>query len=501
MKRLSLLLLTAALLFSTAAPAASVDFRVKGQWLMSFDYGQHGAFTGGSGSPGYGAHGEDNVEARQRLRLQLEASASSALSGTLALEIGDQIWGQGADGAAIGADGPAVEVRHAYLDWTLPSLDVRARMGLQPLALPGLTAGSQVLADDLAAVTLTAHLAASADLTVFWARPWNDNFSGLPQPDRGARRACWLDNTDLFGLTLPLRPAAGLDLTPWAMYGMIGPNTFRGPGDPARYGASFDSWRGGMLPAGGASHGERLTAYGNAFWAGLTGEATLWDPFRLSWDVVYGTVRRDDASASRRGWIASLLAEYRLDWVTPGLYVWYASGDNGDRGDGSERLPVLSLTGSDNGFSHFAFSGNPYTGRENAVGWSMAGTWGAGLRLRDISVIEDVKQSLRINLIGGTNSPDMARWLSGEGLAANSGASGGVPGMEGLYLTTRDVALEAGLSSYTKIYENMTVGLEAAYIALWLDKRDAVWGKSRMNGRRDDVRDAWNINFVYAYSF
>ena len=130
----------------------------------------------------------------------------------------------------------------------------------------------------------------------------------------------------------------------------------------------------------------------------------------------------------------------------------------------------------------------------------MAGTWGVGLRLKDISVIEDVKQSLRVNVIGGTNSPRMARWLSSEGLAANSG-SFGVPGMEGLYLTTRDVALEVGLSSYTKIYENMTVGIEAAYMALWLDKSNSVWGNSRMNGYRDDVRDAWNINFFYAYNF
>ena len=222
--------------------------------------------------------------------------------------------------------------------------------------------------------------------------------------------------------------------------------------------------------------------------------------FRLAWDAVYGSVRQDDASSSRRGWAASRLAEYKLDWVTPGLYGWYTSGDNGNRGDGSERLPVLSLTGSDNDFSHFAFSGNPYIGREAAVGWSMAGTWGVGLRLKDISVIEDVKQTLRVNLIGGTNSPAMARRLSNEGLAANSGAFG-APGMEGLYLTTRDVAMEVGLSSYTKIYENMTVGLEASYIALWLDKSNDVWGASRMNGYRDDVRDAWNINFVYAYSF
>ena len=499
MKKLSLLLLTAALLLSASVPAAAVDFKARGQWLMNFDYGQHGAFTGGSGSYGYGVQQEDNFEARQRLRLQLEAVASEALSGTLALEIGDQLWGRGVDGAAMGADGTVVEVKHAYLDWMIPGADIQVRMGIQPLELPGMTAGSQVLADDVAAISLTAHLSESADLTTFWARPYNDNFAGTTQGNRSGVRDSLLDNMDLFGLVLPLR-LEGVNLTPWAVYGMIGPNTFRSESGFGRYGASFDMYRGGMLPVGGASHRERLSSWGNVWWAGLTGELVLWDPFRLAWDAVYGSVRHDDASAARRGWIASLLAEYKLDWVTPGIYGWYASGDNGNRGDGSERLPVLSLSGSDNDFSHFAFSGNPNIGRECAVGWSMAGTWGVGLRLKDISVIEDVKQSLRVNVIGGTNSPGMARWLSSEGLGANSG-SFGVSGMEGLYLTTRDVALEVGLSSYTKIYENMTVGIEAAYMALWLDKSSSVWGNSRMNGYRDDVRDAWNINFFYAYNF
>lgn len=382
MKKLSLLLLTAALLLSASVPAAAVDFKARGQWLMNFDYGQHGAFTGGSGSYGYGVQQEDNFEARQRLRLQLEAVASEALSGTLALEIGDQIWGRGVDGAAMGADGTVVEVKHAYLDWMIPGADIQVRMGIQPLELPGMTAGSQVLADDVAAISLTAHLAESADLTAFWARPYNDNFAGVTEGSRNGVRASLLDNMDLFGLVLPLR-LEGVNLTPWAVYGMIGPNTFRSESGSGRYGASFDMYRGGMLPVGGASHRERLSSWGNVWWAGLTGELVLWDPFRLAWDAVYGSVRHDDASAARRGWIASLLAEYKLDWVTPGIYGWYASGDNGNRGDGSERLPVLSLSGSDNDFSHFAFpeirisAGNaPWAGA-----WPERGAWGCASRI------------------------------------------------------------------------------------------------------------------------
>ena len=64
------------------------------------------------------------------------------------------------------------------------------------------------------------------------------------------------------------------------------------------------------------------------------------DPFRVSWDVVYGSVQYDDASMNRAGWLASLLLEYKLDWSTPGLYSWYTSGDDDNPGNGSERMPV-----------------------------------------------------------------------------------------------------------------------------------------------------------------
>lgn len=80
-------------------------------------------------------------------------------------------------------------------------------------------------------------------------------------------------------------------------------------------------------------------AYGTAFWAGLTGEITAADPFRLAWSVNYGTFDSGEEALNRSGWYASLLAEYKLDWGTPGIYAWYSSGDDDDPTNGSERLP------------------------------------------------------------------------------------------------------------------------------------------------------------------
>ena len=116
MKKIATLLLAAGLLFSAAGMAQAIDFKIRGQWIMAFDYGEHGAFTGGNGMTGYKKGNEDNFEARQRLRLQLDAVASENLSGSVIFEMGDQIWGQSATGGALGADGTVVLAAGEYVE-------------------------------------------------------------------------------------------------------------------------------------------------------------------------------------------------------------------------------------------------------------------------------------------------------------------------------------------------------------------------------------------------
>ena len=131
----------------------------------------------------------------------------------------------------------------------------------------------------------------------------------------------------------------------------------------------------------------------------------------------------------------------------------------------------------------------------------MAGTWGVGARLKDMSFLEDLKHTFRVNLIGGTNSPTAAKKISAYGGAANSGGMDGVLGMDPLYMTTEDYAMEVGLTSTYQMYENFTIMLDAAYLATWLDQSKSVWGNSAMNGKSDEVRDPWNVNLSFVYSF
>lgn len=515
MKKLATLLIAAGLVFGATAPAANaIDFKAKGEWVMSFDYGQNGNFTGGHGQTGYNKD-EDEFEAKQRLRLQLDAVASENLSGTVFFEIGNTTWGESESGGALGADKQIVEVRRAYIDWMVPNTELKVRMGLQGMSIPSFTMKkSQVFEDDVAGITLSYQFTDNVAATVFWARPYNDNFAGYTQYDK--KDANFMDNIDAFGLTIPLT-FDGVKVTPWGMIAAIGPNAFRGDdgknfsfGD--RLGTSNAQMKAGLLPAWGvAGSGIRdpnnldIEQYGTAWWAGLTADVTYFDPFRIAFDFMGGGVQWDDSRLNRAGWMAALLVEYKMDWGIPGILGWYASGDNSNLGDGSERLPYLSLGNGDNQFSNFAFDGHPYIAREGVLGPSMAGTWGVGLRVRDMSFIEDLKHTFRVNLIGGTNDHGIFKQLSKSGgVMAQYPTNAADYGFKGLYLTDQDTALEISLHNEYKMYENFTIMLDASYMALWLadTKYDGV--RRQMMGAVDtssETRDAWNVNVSFVYSF
>ena len=503
MKKLMTLALAAAMMLGAATGASAIDFKAKGQWIMSFDYGMHGNFgeSKAKNNSGFGKH-EDEFEARQRVRLQLDAVASEALSGTVFFEMGDQIWGQDSTGGALGADGKVVELKRAYIDWMVPQTDLKVRMGIQGIALPSFTTNaSQIMDDDVAAISLNYQFNENVGLTAFWARPYNDNAGYYKNSDFGGTQyKNYMDNMDMFAVLLPLT-FDGVKVTPWVMYAAMGPGMFDNAKDPG------NAW--GRASAGmqsGFKGTDWNDSYGNAFWAGVTGEVTYWDPFRIAWDVNYGSASYEDQKMNREGWLASLLLEYKLDWGTPGLYGWYGSGDDSNPKNGSERMPVVSANGH-NGFSNFAFNGNPYIAREGVLGTNMTGTWGIGARLKDVSFLEDLKHTLRVNFMGGTNAPKMAKYIRDYG---NPYAKHGVSDVaryatayDPMYLTTDDTALEIGLTNTYKMYDNFTVMLDASYVALWLEDSRSVWGKNPGRGALggDGVYDAWNVNLSFVYSF
>ncbi len=512
MKKLCTLLLAAGLVFGAATGASAIDFQAKGQWLMGFGVQDTNFIHKTRDADGKKAtNTNDKFGAVQRLRLQLDAVASESLSGTVGFEIGTTTWGQAESGGALGADATnVIKLKRAYLDWMVPETDLKFRMGIQGVTLPNVAGGSAVMDTDVAGITANYKFNDTVSLTALWARPLNDNFDGKRWNGRQApNRAGYLDNLDLFSLMVPVT-LDGFSITPWAMLGMKGANSMEGIEEWQGRGDGFSTKDGnlnyslypypglvGRDKIGGTSKG-----YGTLFWAGLPFSITAFDPLNIEVDLNYGysegmgrywaskngVAKR--SSTERQGWLAKALVEYKMDWGVPGIFGWYASGDDGNPRNGSERMPSVVPMAN---MTSFMSDGN--------YGWAWqdfcldySGTWGVGLQLRDMSFVEDLSHTFRVAYWGGTNSTGMVKymenaWAWDKGMGSNTGP----------YLTTNDGLLEFNLVNNYKMYENFDINLELSYIANFVD--NDTWKKAGERNTSFQKQDVWKAEVIFAYSF
>ena len=533
MKKLITLLLAAGMVFGSFAGAQAVDFKVKGTFQLDYGIadGLSLAKTNRNGKTVYGSgRGADTFEAGQRVRFQIDAVASENLSATVFFEIGDFEWGSGyGTSKGVGGFGQrsmTAGVRYAYLDWFVPNTALQFRMGLQNINVPSFTfAYSPVMAYEGTAVAATYKFNENASVTAFWARPLNDNAAAdSAYTTWGTNKAQReLDNVDMFGLLVPLS-FDGFKVTPYGILGMIGPRSL-GYNTSEAGGAQRLSilsqpryWSTHNVSRGNPDVARSPHSYATAWWVGLTGEITAADPFRFAWEGTYGSISYPDAGyLNRHGWYINALAEYKLDWGVPGIYAWWASGDDSNPRNGSERLPMLAQDTGDYPLSTLAWNGAISNSTAEGLFYrnDPSGTWGIGVRIRDMSFLEDLKHTLRVHFIGGTNSPTMAKYMLGKknigGLRASSGAmdfntAGAGTQQGGLYLTTQDYALEVTLDSVYKIYENLELMVELGYMHLWLDQSRSVWGAGVNPATGARIRgvsttDAIKAGITLMYSF
>ena len=511
MKKILTLMLAAGMLLGAASGAKAIDFKASGEWLVGFGLGDGSLIKDVDNKK---RHHEDTFNAGQRVRLQLDAVASESLSGTVFFEIGDQMWGNAESGGAMGADGKVVKVKNAYIDWMVPNTDLKLRMGLQAVAMPNVAGGSAIMDGDAAALVASYQFNDNVGLTALWMRPLNDNYTGTNADNEpyGNGYNNYLDNMDLFALMLPLK-FDGVELTPWAMYGMIGVNSWDAMDNGLHMG-SYPPYS--LRPYPLAYNGGTLDtdkSYGSAFWAGLPISLTLWDPLNVELDINYGYVEsmgRYQAErygsdtdfrmgdTKREGWLVKALVEYKMDWGTPGIFGWYASGDDGNVKNGSERMPSISACGN---FMSFMGDGNYGWSTSDSLydrNMSYAGTWGIGLRVHDLSFVEDLKHSFRVAYWGGTNSPSMAKYVNSSYGWQNFNNALNFGEKDGPYLTTNDGLLEFNLVNSYQIYENLEANLELGYIVNMMD--DDTWKRSYRNDSYKK-QDAWKAQLIFAYSF
>ena len=436
----------------------------------------------------------DRFQAYQRLRTQIDFIASESLKGVAFLEIGHIAWGNGADpsygntGGALGTDGTNVKTRYLYVDWVIPQTEVQVRMGLQNFALPSFTdIGAAVLGGgvaDGAGITVSGQFTENVGATLFWLRAQNDNAA-----DKELRADYdYSDAMDFVGLTVPVT-FDGVKVTPWAMYGVIGRDSF----DNAGTKASVSN----LAPVAGPdltiTRNSDIDRHGDAWWVGIASELTMFDPFRVALDAAYGSVdmgstklATGDYDIERSGWYAAALAEYKLDFMTPGIKFWYGSGDDSNEMNGSEMLPTIR---ADLNLSSYGYDGAYYNAYNSMFGLTPAGTWGVYAYLKDISFIEDLSHVLRVGYVQGTNNTEMAKHVIDRTPIQKSDYNQ-------LYLTTADHAWEVNFDTTYNIYKNLTMVVELGYINLDLD--EATWGRDVTNSIREN-NFRGGISMQYAF--
>lgn len=501
MRHITSILLTAVLILSCSLPAfasSDVDVKVRGEWDFAFGWSQNRSFGDSATlAKRNGTRKNDNGIAAQRFRTQINFIASENLQGVLHFEIGEIHWGNNngngrygqGSGGSVGSDGVNVETKHAYLDWMVPSTSLHLRMGLQALALPSAVIGNPAFDGDVAALIASYKINETFSTTLFWARPYNIYFN---DDEAGLNRSL-ADEMDLIGLTLPMT-FDGINLTPWGMYARVGSNA---------------DWYKDLSGQEFDSASKDAT---NAWWAGLALQVDLYDPLTFGLDAMYGSVGKNpirmkdvniyhrtgstktniDKDISGRGWYIAANLNYKLDWATPGLFGWYASGDDyKDIKDGKYgRMPVLPTS---NGLYGTTFSQDGAFGQDDA--WVLnakgVGTWGLGVQMADMQFVEDLSHTLRFVYHHGTNDAKVIK--NGLHNAVNWSYLGH-------YMTDKDQAFEVNLDHKYKIYENLTANLALGWIHLDRDKD--TWKYTSMDGKSGHkTDDAWKAEIAFKYKF
>ena len=512
MKRITTLLLAVAFTLGSvcAAQADGIDIKVKGQWDFAFGMVGNGVFKHSANSsdsgryarPGAGAKSrqrdEDNFEARQRIRTQINFIASEYLQGVLHFEIGDLDWGRPGtgrqQGAALDTDGVNIETKHAYIDWIIPNTPVSVRMGLQPLTLPSSRLGSIILNADMAAIAVSSPVTDWLSLTALWARPL-DRFR-----DGNSRNLD--DEVDLFGLVAPMK-FTGVSFSPYFIWGKIGTgsgflNNYAFQNHDLLRGTGWGNWAG-------------LDAYNDndakIWYLGTNFKLDAFDPLVFNMDVIYGHLqtaeyaplalnRGNHTHAGADGWYIGATLDYKMAWGTPGIFGWYASGDDADdfRDKGElGRLPAILNDGGTFKATSFGLHGHygiGNGGNYNRISGTGTGLWGIGIQVADVSFVQDLKHTLRFAYYRGTNDSDMAQATLG--LGANWYG-------DNIYLTKDDSVFEVNFDHQYKIYENLTAVLELGYLRLNSDTD--TWQGRNYNGDLKDNDNAWKAEINFRYSF
>ncbi|MCC8193615.1 MAG: outer membrane homotrimeric porin [Deltaproteobacteria bacterium] len=479
MKKLITLVVAGCMVLGSLGAASAVDVKVSGQWWFHYGYYSNALLVDKSDS---GKHA-DRTRARQRVRTQIEFIADENLSAMLNLETnmhwGDTDKGSGGPNNTYGgldADNATFFIKRAHLDWTLPNTQVKTRMGIQGIAMPSVVFGNPVMNADVAGVSVSTQFTPELGLTFYWARPYDRTYYDDAQNDGNND----LDDMDLFGIMLPIKTDV-IRATPWAMFALIGKDSgFYGTqGDdtvginaagniaiiPGNYAANAYNYnRGQRRWNGNRLDTSRMDSQTYGWWAGTTLELPILDPFFVKIDGMVGGVETGVSEYDMFGWMVAADIGYKFSWGALSLQGFYSSGDKDD--DDLGQLPIISADG-EFATGGYGFGSHDWRRFDSMLSNTGQGMWGIGLKVADVSFVDNLKHTLIAMYYGGTNKGDS--WTNkrrpGDGIQKTGDR------FSGNTLMTSDRAYEVNLLSEYKVNENLALKLDFAYI--WLDLGDS----------------------------
>lgn len=464
MKKFTTLFLAAGMLMAAAAPANAVDVKLDGTYAFSFE----------SGSMGFG--GANFEKALQRLRLGATMTASDNLSGYVQFQMGTDDWGTADSNAGF----KNISTRQIYIDWTVPSTDIKVRMGRSCLGLPAEAFGSSSVIDagwgSHDGVIVDVPVADWLGLNAMWVRAGSDGEADL---DAG-------NNADMLALAAPMK-FTGFSITPYVAYASIDDGAAGCPtttdGDATLY-----------MKADGTI--TALEHDSNVFWAGFTSTLSVFDPFTVNLSFVYGQQKYEGQGADlgggdylddRSGWNVQLKASYQLPFGTPIVGAWYASGDDSDA-ETARAGWMPTITG------RFVATQDFHDGAYGLGGglctYNIAGTWGIQAGIEQMSFLQDLTHDFKVTFIQGTNNVAKVQDATAELL--DSDYYGGPYS----YLTTSDSLVEISLSNTYQIYKNLAANFEMAYTINNFDE-----DLYTVNGAKNFTKDDWRAALTFEYSF
>lgn len=520
MKKLATLLLAAGLVFSAFQPASAVEVKPYGMFEVLFEgigntqraLQSTADIKHNTGETFHNKH----FSAIQRFTLGARFVMGENLSATYEMIGGFFTWGgptsgnafRQQEGGALGSRAGNLVTKFAYLDWVVPGTDIQVRMGMQPWFWPSYAVGTINPADgDGFGTGILANTRINDNVAV--TAGWMRATSGFRRGNV-ATGSHTDDNLDMFILTVPIK-GEGFRVTPWGTVAVIGKDQtltrtatqsatgytdsigwkMYTPLPGAAMQGMIDNGHGGVLPStdparAGSLNWGQIRGNSTAWWGGMGGELTLFDPFRFAFDAAYSAIDTDYDATDRSGWLLGLSAEYKTAYGVPTLKFWYTSGDDGNVKNGSER-PLM--TGAFRGGSSLFMGSNKLAGNMALdCSGNYAGSWGLSAQWNKASFIEGLFHNVRVTYVQGTNSKNMARYVPQAGV--------------GRYLTTRDSVVEIDLDNVYSIYRNLAAMLELSYVFENMD--GTLWGRALNidEGRgKAHFSNAWRADLKFMYTF